>query len=206
MGCGIGASMTAPPPTLWTIGHSTRPIEAFIGILHAHGIRLLVDVRTIPRSRHNPQFTSEPLATSLADAEIGYRHAVALGGLRTPKKDSVNTGWRNERFRGYADYMQSDAFKKALDALMTDGREQPCLPAHAGHAETRPFRVAIMCAEAVPWRCHRSLIADALLNHGWEVRHIMSDAKADRHRMTAFAKVDEGILFYPAPQATLPLF
>ena len=183
--------MTADPLTLWTIGHSTRPIEEFIGLLNAHGIRQLIDVRTIPKSRYNPHFNTDVLAQSLAAAGIGYRHAVALGGLRKPRKDSTNAGWRNESFRGYADYMQSEEFWKALDALT---------------AESRDLRTAIMCAEAVPWRCHRSLIADALLIRGWDVRHIMSGAKADAHRLTSFAKSEQGMLSYPAPDTTALLF
>jgi uncharacterized protein (DUF488 family) len=183
--------MTRSPLMLWTVGHSTRPIGELVGLLNAHGIRQLVDVRTVPRSRYNPHFNTDRLARSLVDAGIGYRHAAALGGLRKPRKDSTNGGWRNESFRGYADYMQSEAFWKALDALT---------------AESRDLRTAIMCAEAVPWRCHRSLIADALVSLGWEVRHIMSETKADAHRLTPFAKVDQGKLSYPAPDTLLPLF
>ncbi len=180
--------MSASPLTLWTIGHSTRPIEDFVALLNAHGIRQLVDVRTIPRSRYNPQFNTEALANSLSEAGIGYRHAGELGGLRKPKKDSINTGWRNNSFRGYADYMQTDGFGKALDRL-TIG--------------SQAVRTVIMCAEAVPWRCHRSLIADALLNRAWEIRHIVSETKAERHRMTSFARVNEGTLSYPTSD-TLP--
>ncbi|MDH5668930.1 MAG: DUF488 domain-containing protein [Nitrospira sp.] len=183
--------MSVSPLTLWTIGHSTKPIEDFVALLHAHGIRQLVDVRTIPRSRYNPQFNTEALANSLSEAGIGYRHAGELGGLRKPKNDSINTGWRNDSFRGYADYMQTDAFGKALNTLTTDSREQ---------------RTVIMCAEAVPWRCHRSLIADALVNRDWEVRHIMSETKAERHRMTSFARTDEGRLSYQAADIVLRLF
>ena len=166
---------------LWTIGHSTRPIKEFVSLLKAHGVHRLVDVRTVPRSRHNPQFNTEALAQSLARADIHYRHSGNLGGLRKPKKDSINMGWRNASFRGYADYMQTDEFRKALDELM---------------AESRLQQTAIMCAEAVPWRCHRSLIADALVTRDWEVRHIMSEAKADPHRLTPFAAVNNGVLCY----------
>ena len=176
--------MSSSPLTLWTIGHSTRPIEEFVSLLNAHGIRHLVDVRTVPKSRYNPQFNTKALATSLAEAGIGYRHTSELGGLRKPKKDSINTGWRNESFRGYADYMQTDAFGKALDALTAESREQ---------------RTVIMCAEAVHWRCHRSLISDALLTRGWEVRHILSKTKADLHQMTSFARVDPKHIIYPKP-------
>ena len=172
----------SPPPTLWTLGHSTRPIDEFIGLLRAHQIRLLVDVRTVPRSRYNPQFNTDQLAHSLRDAGLRYRHLPALGGLRKPKKYSVNDGWRNTNFRGYADYMQTDEFLNALEELMADSRLQP---------------TAIMCAEAVPWRCHRSLIADALVIRGWDSRHIMSETKADPHKLTSFAHLEKGMLTYP---------
>ena len=166
---------------LWTIGHSTRPIDEFVSLLKAHGVQRLVDVRTVPRSRHNPQFNTETLAQNLARADIHYRHSGNLGGLRKPKKDSINMGWRNASFRGYADYMQTEEFKRALDELM---------------AESRLQHTAIMCAEAVPWRCHLSLVADALVTRDWEVRHIMSEAKADQHRLTPFAAVKNGLLCY----------
>ena len=168
--------------SLWTLGHSTRPIDEFIGLLRAHQISLLVDVRTVPRSRYNPQFNRDTLAQSLRDAGFQYRHLPELGGLRKPKKDSVNDGWRNASFRGYADYMQTDEFLKALEELMADSRLQP---------------TAIMCAEAVPWRCHRSLIADALVTRGWDIRHIMSPEKATPHILTSFAHFEKGALTYP---------
>lgn len=176
---------------LWTIGHSTRPIEKFIKLLKAHRIEQLVDVRTIPRSRHNPQFNAEALAKSLASEGISYQHAAKLGGLRKPKKDSVNQGWRNESFRGYADYMQTGEFWKAVEELMADGRL---------------LRTAVMCAEAVPWRCHRSLIADALVTRDCVVRHIMSETKADRHQLTSIATPTNGMLHYPEPNAAPRLF
>lgn len=169
---------------LWTIGHSTRPIDEFLSCLNAHGIHLLVDVRTVPGSRYNPQFNGDTLAQSLASVDIRYRHSDSLGGLRKPKKDSINTGWRNASFRGYADYMQTDE-------LM---------------AESRRPHTAIMCAEAVPWRCHRSLIADALVTRGWEVRHIMSETIADRHQPTPFAATENGFLSYPKPNDGPNLF
>ncbi|RPH77838.1 MAG: DUF488 domain-containing protein, partial [Nitrospiraceae bacterium] len=171
-------------PTIWTIGHSTRPIGEFTDLLRAHAIRLLVDVRTIPRSRHNPQFNTDTLALSLGDAGLHYHHLPELGGLRKPKKDSVNDGWRNASFRGYADYMQTDKFWSALEEVMMHGRQRPS---------------AMMCAEAVPWRCHRSLIADALVTRGWEVRHIMDPTNAKPHQLTAFALVADGALTYPTP-------
>ena len=178
-------------PTVWTLGHSTRPIDEFIGLLRAHQISLLVDVRTVPRSSYNPQFNTDTLAQSLHDAGFRYRHLPALGGLRKPKKDSIDDGWRNTSFRGYADYMQMDEFLNALEALMADSRLQP---------------TAIMCAEAVPWRCHRSLIADALLIRGWDSRHIMSETKADPHQLTSFAHLEKGMLTYPKPTDPPSLF
>jgi uncharacterized protein (DUF488 family) len=167
---------------LWTIGHSTKPIDEFISLLKAHGIHQLVDVRTVPRSRYNPQFNTETLAQSLVDEAIHYRHSSHLGGLRKPKKDSINTGWRNASFRGYADYMQTNEFQRAIEELVAYGMSE---------------KTAIMCAEAVPWRCHRSLIADALITRGWEVRDIMSQTKADPHRLTSFATVKDNVLHYP---------
>jgi len=178
-------------PTIWTVGHSTRPIDEFIDLLRAHEIRLLVDVRTIPRSRHNPQFNTDTLASSLREVGIQYRHLPELGGLRKPKKDSFNDGWRNASFRGYADYMQTDEFLNALEELIADSRLQP---------------TAIMCAEAVPWRCHRSLIADALVSRGWEVRHIMGPEKATPHVLTSFAHLEKGTLTYPKPTDPPSLF
>ena len=170
------------PLSLWTLGHSTRPIDEFIGLLRAHQISLLVDVRTVPRSRYNPQFNTDTLTKSLDDAELRYRHLPELGGLRKPKKDSLNDGWRNASFRGYADYMQTNEFMKALEELMADSRLQP---------------TAIMCAEAVPWRCHRSLIADALVSRGWDIQHIMSSEKATPHVLTSFAHFEKDKLTYP---------
>lgn len=169
---------------LWTVGHSTRSISEFLPLLQRYEIRLLIDVRTIPRSRHNPQFNIDILAKSMADAQIGYRHAAVLGGLRKAKKDSINLGWRNLSFRGYADYMQTDEFQRALEELMADVRLQP---------------TAIMCAEAVPWRCHRTLIADALMSRGWTVRHIMSHTKSDEHTLTTFAVIEHERVTYPRP-------
>jgi len=177
--------------SLWTLGHSTRPIDAFIGLLRAHQISLLVDVRTVAHSRHNPQFNRETLAQSLRDAGLQYRHLLELGGLRKPTKDSFNDGWRNASFRGYADYMQTDKFQKALEELMAYGTD---------------MRTVIMCAEAVPWRCHRSLIADALVSRGWEVRHIMSPANATTHVLTSFAHFERGTLTYPKPTDSPSLF
>ena len=178
-------------PTLWTLGHSTRPIDEFIGLLRAHHISLLIDVRTVPRSRYNPQFNTDALAQSLRADGIRYRHLPELGGLRKPKNDSVNDGWRNDSFRGYADYMQTEEFHRAIEALLAFGSQA---------------KTAVMCAEAVPCRCHRSLIADALVSRGWEVRHIMSPEKASTHILTPFAHLDKGTLTYPKPTDTPLLF
>jgi uncharacterized protein (DUF488 family) len=168
--------------TVHTVGHSTRPIEEFVELLRAHGIRRLVDVRTVPKSRRNPQFAGDVLASSLRDAGIGYRWARDLGGLRHPRKDSPNGAWRNTSFRGYADHMQTDEFAAAIDALL---------------AEARDDGLAVMCAEAVPWRCHRSLIGDALLARGIDVVDIMSPTSARPHTLRSFAKVDGTRVWYP---------
>jgi uncharacterized protein (DUF488 family) len=170
--------------TIWTIGHSIKPIDEFTELLGTHKIHILVDVRSIPRSRHNPQFNQEILAESLKEIGLVYVHVADLGGLRKALQGSINTGWRNASFRGYADYMQSEHFWKALEELMVYGQKSP---------------TAIMCAEAVPWRCHRSLIADALLVRGWDVRHIMSVQTAEAHALTAFATIDGTRLTYPKP-------
>jgi uncharacterized protein (DUF488 family) len=167
---------------VFTIGHSTHPIEEFLAILKAHGIETLVDIRTVPRSRHNPQFNKENLPASLKAAGIRYLHMGGLGGLRMPRKDSINTGWRNDSFRGYADYMQTDEFARHLDELI---------------ALARNARVAMMCAESVPWRCHRSLVADALTARGIKVCHIMSAASAKPHAITPFAHVEGERVTYP---------
>ena len=177
-----------PDDTLFTLGHSTLPIERFIAILQAYGIRRLVDVRTMPASRHNPQFNADALAASLAAQGIGYLHMPALGGLRHARKDSPNAGWRNASFRGYADYMQTDAFRDALESLVGLGRQS---------------RTAIMCAEAVPWRCHRSLVADALTVRGVPVVEILSETGYRRHALTPFAHVEGTSITYPPEQAAL---
>ncbi|MCL4402035.1 MAG: DUF488 domain-containing protein [Acidobacteria bacterium] len=153
-------------------------------MLHAHGVETLVDVRTVPRSRHNPQFNREDLSATLAAAGIEYRHMPALGGLRHPRRDSTNLAWRNAGFRGYADYMQTPEFEAALDELVA---------LDAGR------RTAIMCAESVPWRCHRSLIADALAARGTLVEHILSAGSRKPHTMTPFAVVQSGRVSYPLP-------
>lgn len=169
--------------TIYTIGHSTRSIEQFLGLLQAHNIEELVDVRTVPKSRHNPQFGQEELAAALQQAGTGYMHLGKLGGLRHSSKDSVNLGWQNSSFRGFADYMATPEFQEGLDELKAIAEKK---------------RVAIMCAEAVPWRCHRSLIADALTMQGWQVLHIQSKKTASPHEPTPFLKVQDGKLTYPA--------
>jgi len=171
-------------PTVLTIGHSTRPIEDFLDLLRAHGVGELADVRTAPGSRRNPQFNKAALAAALDGAGVGYRHLGELGGLRRPRPDSVNAGWRNAGFRGYADYMQTPEFAAALQALID-------------LAVTR--RIAVMCAEAVPWRCHRSLIADALAVRGVAVEHIMGPERRSPHALTAWARAEGGRVTYPAP-------
>ena len=169
--------------TVLTIGHSTRSIESFIEMLRAYGVKRLVDVRTIPRSRTNPQFNRESVAQSLAEAGIGYTHVAALGGLRHARKDSRNTGWRNASFRGYADYMQTPEFEAAIQSLIEAAKRE---------------QVTIMCAEAVPWRCHRSLIGDALKARGIDVEDIMSATRTQPHELTSFAKVVGTQVTYPA--------
>jgi uncharacterized protein (DUF488 family) len=171
-----------------TIGHSNRSIEEFLDILCAHRVEQLFDVRTIPKSRYNPQFNRDTLAGSLAAAGIAYTHLPGLGGLRHPRKDSTNTGWRNDSFRGYADYMETTEFKQNLGQLLT---------LEAGRM------TAIMCAEAVPWRCHRSMIADALTARGVPVVHLMGAAKSHPHKLTSFARVEGGRVSYPSPELDL---
>jgi uncharacterized protein (DUF488 family) len=173
---------------MFTIGHSNRPLPEFLEMLQAYKVDLLVDVRTMPRSRHNPQFNRDALPQSLAAAGIAYEHMPGLGGLRHPRRDSPNTGWRNLSFRGYADYMQTPEFASNLQALQD---------LEAGRT------VAIMCAESVPWRCHRSLIADALVTRGIPVVHIMSSTKSNPHQLTSFAQVEGQRITYPPPDLEL---
>ena len=168
--------------SVFTIGHSTRPVSEFIEIIKAYGIKRVVDIRTIPRSRHNPQFNKDELNKSLRAVKIGYRHMKGLGGLRHALKDSLNMGWRNASFRGFADYMQTEEFKENLEKLIEA-------------AEKRA--IIVMCAEAVPWRCHRSSIGDALLVRGVHVRHIISARSFKDHTLTPWAKVDGGKITYP---------
>ena len=169
-------------PSVFTIGHSTRSVTDLVDLLDAFGVKQIVDVRSIPKSRHNPQFNKDALRRSLKEKDIRYRHIEELGGLRHPKNDSINLGWRNRSFRGYADYMATPAFATGLRTLTEIARERP---------------TAVMCAEALPWRCHRSLIADALTKSGWLVRDVMSRTLAKRHRLTPFLRVRKGLLTYP---------
>ena len=170
---------------VWTVGHSNRSLEEFLDLLDAHGILVLVDVRTVPRSRHNPQFNVDRLPGALASRGIGHRHEPGLGGLRKPRPDSPNAGWRNESFRGYADHLQTGEFEGALDAFLVLAAAR---------------RTACMCAEALPWRCHRSLIADALVARGHRVFHITSTKKADPHELNPTAIVRDGRVTYPGPE------
>ncbi len=172
-----------PPNAIFTIGHSTLPIERFIAILRAYAIERLVDIRTVRGSRRNPQFGEQALARALEEAKIEYAALAELGGLRRARRDSPNGGWRNASFRGYADYMQTADFRAGLDKLIEAGR---------GHA------VAIMCAEAVPWRCHRSLVADALEVRGVPAVEILSETNWRLHKLTPFAQVEGTTVTYPA--------
>jgi uncharacterized protein (DUF488 family) len=168
---------------VFTVGHSTRALDDFIALLTAHHVQRLVDVRTVPRSRHNPQFNRDTLPQALQAAGIGYVHMAGLGGLRKPRPDSVNAAWRNLSFRGYADHMQTAEFAQSLDELMAAARKE---------------QLALMCAEAVPWRCHRSLIGDALLAHELAVEEIVDAKRSQPHRLTPFAVVDGTTITYPA--------
>ncbi|WP_159792993.1 DUF488 domain-containing protein [Puerhibacterium puerhi] len=171
--------------TVWTVGHSTHPLDEFVALLQAHGVQRVVDVRTVPRSRRNPQFAEDVLGPALRERGLGYERVPALGGLRHARKESaegINGAWRNASFRGYADYMQTPQFADAVEALAAEARDE---------------RLAVMCAEAVPWRCHRSLIGDALLVRGVEVLDIMSPTSAKPHTLTSFAAVDGTRVWYP---------
>ena len=173
---------------VFTIGHSTRPMDEFLEMLQAHRVRRLVDVRKVPRSRHNPQFNREELARSLRNRRLHYSHIPALGGLRQPRRDSINTAWRNQSFRGYADYMQTADFREALQKLLQLAEQEP---------------TAVMCAEAVPWRCHRSLIADALLARGVQVLEIASVSRATPIKLHPWAHVEGASVTYPGEQSSL---
>ncbi len=171
-----------PEGAVFTVGHSTLPLERFVALLHAYGIACLADIRTVPRSRHNPQFNGDALGRALESENVEYVALPALGGLRHARKDSPNTGWRNKSFRGYADYMQTGAFAEGLEALIHTSRRK---------------RTAIMCAEAVPWRCHRSLVADALSVRGIPAVEILSGTSYRMHQLTPFARVQGTHITYP---------
>jgi uncharacterized protein (DUF488 family) len=183
------------PARIWTIGHSTHSADAFIALLTAHAITGLADVRTIPRSRRHPHFNREALDARLQNEGIAYRHFAELGGLRKPRRDSPNGAWRNPAFRGYADHMQTPEFSRAVDDLLEFGGDR---------------RVAVMCAEAVWWQCHRMLLSDALIARGIDVQHIMpqrsrlAESTVQEHRLTPFAQVavadsdsDQRRVWYP---------
>jgi uncharacterized protein (DUF488 family) len=175
--------MKASQLPIYTIGHSNRPLDEFLKLLTANDVELVVDIRKMPKSRNNPQFEGRALQRSLQKAGIEYIHEPLLGGLRRAQKDSVNDGWRNASFRGFADYMATDDFKRGLNAVLD---------------RAAATTAAIMCAEAVPWRCHRSLVADALKASGRRVLHIVSRARPSPHRYTPFLRRRRGVLTYPA--------
>jgi uncharacterized protein (DUF488 family) len=168
---------------IFTIGHSTRPLDEFIHLLRSHGVERVIDIRTIPRSRHNPQFNGDTLGPALRAARIVYVQLKKLGGLRHAKADSKNLGWHNASFRGFADYMQRSEFEVGLVGAIRLAEEKPS---------------ALMCAEAVPWRCHRSMVADALTVRGFTVEHIMSESKLQAHKLTSFARVRGMVITYPS--------
>jgi uncharacterized protein (DUF488 family) len=174
--------------TIFTIGHSTLPINRFIELLNQNGVTQLIDIRTIPKSRHNPQFNFDTLAASLAAAHIRYVQLKELGGLRHARRDSANVGWRNLSFRGFADYMQTPEFRAALGRAVELAQAQ---------------MTALMCAEAVPWRCHRSLVADALTIRGIRVLEILGAQPPTEHKLTSFARVQGTSITYPADPAAL---
>lgn len=176
--------------TIFTIGHSTRTADAFVALLHEHGISALADVRRFPGSRRHPHFGREALAERLAAEGIAYHHLAALGGRRDPRPDSPNTGWRNAAFRAYADHMDGEEFGEAVDGLIA-------------LAEARP--TAVMCAEAVPWRCHRNLLADTLVARGHDVVHILAGNSSRAHTLNPLArKGPDGRLTYPAASDEQP--
>lgn len=185
--CYNDAMDTSDSPLVCTIGHSNRPLAVFLDLLTSNDIACVVDVRTVPRSRHNPQFGQDALPASLAARGIEYRYLKALGGLRHAAKDTPNTGWRNASFRGYADHMQTQEFADGMQELMEIAVERRCV---------------LMCAEAVPWRCHRSMIGDALLIRDFNVEHIIGPKGRRRHTLTPFAQVDGERITYPAAAAT----
>jgi len=172
-------------PVVLTVGHSTRPLVEFMALLAVHSVTRLIDVRTVPRSRHNPQFNRDSFPAALEADGIRYEHVAGLGGFRRTHPGSVNLGWRNVSFRGFADYMQTPEFAENLDGLVERASRE---------------RIVLMCAEAVPWRCHRSLIADALVVHGIRVEEIINRTRRQVHTLTPFARVNGTVITYP-PQA-----
>jgi uncharacterized protein (DUF488 family) len=172
--------------TIFTIGHSTRQIEEFIELLRLNGVERVIDIRTVPKSRHNPQFNRETLGLALRNHKIGYVHLKKLGGLRRGRRDSINLGWHNASFRGFADYMQTPEFVEGLERVIKLAKSKPSV---------------LMCAEAVPWRCHRSLVADALLVRGIQVKDIVNRASPRPHKLTPFAKVHGMQITYPADES-----
>lgn len=168
---------------IYTIGHSTRKLDEFIDILKAYGIQEVIDVRTVPRSRHNPQFNMETLPSALKEAGVDYVHVKGLGGLRRARANSPNMAWRNASFRGYADYMQTDDFKRSLREVVELASQKT---------------MALMCAEAVPWRCHRYLIADALVAQRIRVEHILATTSTKAHQLNPLARVEDGAITYPS--------
>ena len=170
--------------TVFTIGHSTRPLNDFVQLIKNHKIQSVIDIRTIPRSRHNPQFNADTLPDALGEAGLRYRHMAGLGGLRHPYANSLNSGWRNASFRGFADYMQTPEFTRNLETLINLAWKEITV---------------LMCAEALPWRCHRSLIADVLVIRGIVVEHILSRTSLRPHLLTSWAQVQGSLITYPAP-------
>lgn len=184
----MGRMTTNNLRTVWTIGHSTRSADDFVGLLHQYRIESVIDVRRFPGSRRNPQFHTDALAATLRAAGIGYVHLVALGGRRRPRTDSPNAVWRNAAFRGYADHMASPEFRDAFAILTTLATEQRC---------------AILCAELLWWRCHRSMIADDLVLHGWRVIHILDNDKSAEHAFREPARLVDDMPVYDGGQTTL---
>ena len=170
------------PQPVFTLGHSTLPFEKFVTLLKAHGARRVIDIRTIPRSRHNPQYDQKSFSSSLRKSGLEYVHLKDLGGLRKPKADSQNSAWRNASFRGYADYMQTPEFENGLEKAIRLSQEKVS---------------ALVCAEALPWRCHRSLVSDAFVIRGIPVEHIFSNSRSEAHELTDFAKVRGTKITYP---------
>ncbi len=174
---------------LYTIGHSTRTFEEFLACLNSQKITHLVDIRTIPKSRRVPWFNKETLSKTLKKHHIAYTHLKELGGLRKPEKNSINSGWHNEGFRGFADYMQTEEFLEGLTRL---------------NDLVKTEKVAIMCAEALPWQCHRSLVSDAEIARKIDVFHIMNDHTVKEHELTSFAVIDKKQqpvkIYYPDPE------